>query len=264
MRNIDAIFIQPTYGCALNCSGCYVKESIQNGQMPKRIFKEFLEYIYSSGRVNVGQVTVAVDNLPEGFSDKEKRDYGIMLETYKSAIELKRESGSKTELHLTVNSYPAYVKYLRKVGVSNQPHNSPSPVNLVSYSHIAPKFVEIFERSYKKYEEGDPQINYNYMPDGKWDNYAEALKFVHMSYFVLHKPGLGNRLDPMQVQLYKEGLRFVDTLPRELKKKVIVDSCVTDSHDFLSTGYGCSANIRKIHVWPDGHVSGCPYNKGGE
>ncbi len=260
MRYLDAIFIQPSYGCALDCKGCYVKESVQNGQMPRELIKEFLEYLFTGYRIQTRQITIAVDNLPEGNGDQSTRDRHIMLGTLKTAVDLKKETKSDTELHVTANSYAALYKYWRQIGPFYI-DNERSPVNLISYSHI-PKSVLFKMRDYFA-TKSHTQINYNYTPDGNWAAYEEALKVVDMSYFVLHKAGLGHRNDPKQIQLYKEGLRFVDTLPEELKKKVVVDSCVTDSYDFLKTGHGCSANIRKIHIWPDGHVSGCPYNKEG-
>ena len=102
------------------------------------------------------------------------------------------------------------------------------------------------------------------MPMGQsLDNLKKTLPYVDMSYVILHKTGLGNKNDLVRIGYFKEALHEIDTWPEEYKKKIFVDHCVQDAFKFKKTGNGCSANVSKLHVWPDGHISGCPYNKNG-
>ena len=268
MKMLDAVFIQPTYSCALDCKGCYVKESTKSAQQETaKLFKDFVDWLLENNQVRTRQITLAVDNLPSprrvSMRDPVHRTRVAMLDILHHLITtIDKSNPNHPELHLTVNSPEAATEYFRELGPEIDTQ-AMSTVTLVSYSHLAQRHLSWLQNSKPSREAAQLEVNYNYMPDGRYDLYREVLEHVDMSYVILHKAGLGKRNDPKQIQVFKEALRVIDTWPRHLKDKVIVDSCVTDSYKFKTTGFGCSANISKVHVWPDGHVTGCPYNKDG-
>jgi hypothetical protein len=108
-------------------------------------------------------------------------------------------------------------------------------------------------------------INYNWIPkQDELEKFLAVLKYVDTAYLILRKCGLGRKQSTKSIQEYQSILKQLDTvLNEENKKKIIIDSCVVDSYNYLTQGHGCRANIGKIHIWPDGHVSGCPYNMDG-
>jgi hypothetical protein len=48
-------------------------------------------------------------------------------------------------------------------------------------------------------------------------------------------------------------------LPEHVRSKTNVDGCLEDTIRFSRTGFGCSSNVSRLQIWPDGSVSGCPY-----
>lgn len=261
MKKLDAVLIQPTYTCALNCTGCYVKESKQGKPMSIHLFKQVMDYLNYNGvgKYDIGHLTLALDNLPTDYMDA-----NIMKEAflwYLWGIDEKKTTAKLPRLHITANSPDVLTNYLQQMGLRwNQ---LPERLELISFSHIDmdnPNHAMAlgYLTGLKK------KINYNFMPMGQpLDNLKKTLFYVEMSYIVLHKTGLGNKNDQARINYFKEALKEIDTWPEEYKKKIFVDHCVQDAFKFKKTGYGCSANVSKLHVWPDGHISGCPYNKDG-
>ncbi len=51
----------------------------------------------------------------------------------------------------------------------------------------------------------------------------------------------------------------MERLPTNVRNKVSVDGCLQDTIKYTKTGFGCSSNVSRVQVWPDGSVTGCPY-----
>lgn len=264
MKIFDAVFIQPTYGCALNCPGCYVKESVKHKQVQANTICDFLEWLWDGSRVYTRQITLAVDNLPPTHN----YNWHTMVKTMDKCLELRQKYGNRTEFHMTVHSVKALIEYL---GAAKKLCGYPL-VDLLSISDITGTHDEWCWLSVAR--DSGQKINWNYtVPtsiDGLDGGYTELNRFymaincVDTVHLVLHKPGLGESYTSEVIEAYKKFLRVLNNnLNPEQKTKIIVDGCVRDSYNFVTKGYGCGANTRKIHLWPDGHVSGCPYNTRG-
>lgn len=268
MKIFDSVFIQPTYSCALNCPGCYVKASMSETrrQVHQTVLVDFLEWLWSSHDIHTRQVTLSVDNLPK---EPLQQDWWIMVRALDKCIELREKYVGRTQLHLTVHDIPAFKEYL---GPVKRLYGDPQ-VDLVSLSKIHGTHAE--ECWIRVAKEHGKRINWNYAvptniyngPNGVYANvnhFIQVLKWVDSAYLILHKPPLGKSYDVKVLNAYKRFLSYMDgNLPPEEKAKIIVDGCVRDSYNFVSKGYGCGVNTRRIHLWPDGHVSGCPYNTSG-
>jgi hypothetical protein len=249
MKMLNAVFIQPTFSCALNCKGCYVKESKQAGQMNRELLCSTIRYMWISTKFQVNQITLAVDDMPENEMSI------IMLDALREVLRLKSVYGKKVELHLTCNSMKTLDKYI-DIGIPLR--YIAMNVDLISFSHLSEEDelrLEYF-RSYTK-------VNYNYMPGGNLNAYRAMLKHVDMSYFLFYKTGLGRLNDPRAISRFKESLAAIANWSQEERSKITVDGCIRDAAKYQVSGFGCSANISRIHIWPDGHVTGCPYNKDG-
>lgn len=249
IKILNAVFIQPTFSCAKSCPGCYIKESVQAGQMSKELLASIIRYMWISNRFQVHQITLAVDDLP----DNEMAI--IMIHSLKEVLRLKSVYGKRVELHLTCNSMKTLDKYIDS-GISLR--YIAMNADMISFSHLSEQDELLLEylRSFTK-------VNYNYMPGGNLNAYREMLKHVDMSYLLFFKTGLGRLNDPRAISRFKETIIAMANWGSEERSKIIVDGCIRDAAKYQVSGFGCSANISRIHIWPDGHVTGCPYNKDG-
>lgn len=248
MKTFNAIFIQPTFNCALNCKGCYVKESTKHEQIDRDTLLSLIRYLWVSDKFWIKQITLAVDDLPD---EEEARDK--MIGALSTVLRLNKLFKNKIELHITCNSLSTIQKYV-DAGLSLE--YITQNLDLLSVSRLTSSDIPTL-----RYIRQFTRVNYNYMPTPGLRGYEEILSEVDQSYYILHKAGLGRSNNPEYIRTFKEGLRELSGSRN--RHKIITDSCVTDSIRFLREGTGCSAGISKIHIWPDGHVTGCPYNKEG-
>jgi hypothetical protein len=242
-------FIQPTYQCALNCKGCYVKESLQNTEVSSEILDSLIRYLWVTEKFNVGQVTLAVDDVPDDAVVAAK-----MISALKTALQIQQVT-SGVEFHITINSLRTLQKYIDS-GLPLEYIASHS--DLISISYLSPADIPLLKliRNYTK-------VNYNYMHSKNLHLFREMLDHVDMSYYLLYKTGLAKQNDFGAIDVFKQGLREIGSWNPSEKAKVKVDGCVQDARKFLKTGFGCSSNVSRFHIWPDGHVTGCAYNKDG-
>jgi MoaA/NifB/PqqE/SkfB family radical SAM enzyme len=75
-----------------------------------------------------------------------------------------------------------------------------------------------------------------------------------MVHLVLEKNALGEEQNEESMKAWFAARKLV---PPE---KLVQDACIEDSYKKLKSGLTCSAGISKLHIWPDGRVSGCPYD----
>lgn len=258
-KTLNSVFVQPTYGCALFCKACYVQGSVKGKQLSVDSLSSLIRFLFVTDRYNIKQITIAVDNLPREDSESSKIMQGVLREairmrttgTWASCLDWVRP-----QLHITVNSLSALGEYFTP---DFRLWDVKTGVDLLSVSHLRMEDLPTLNliREFTK-------VNYNYLPTlGTLSSYRKILEHVDLSYFLLLKAPLGQPQDRQQVLDYTDSLVFLRDLPLELSRKVVIDSCVTDAINWQKTGYGCSANISRLHIWPDGHVTGCPYRQDG-
>lgn len=259
---INALFIQPTGFCKRNCNGCYVKNFTPELSATENSIVELLLYLNTREGPSANQTTFALDALSLDLSES-----NIMIKLFRLFLST-RESGIKAgaEYHITVHTVSDFLEYLNLqagIGTDLEFSLTKERLDLLSISHI--NLVDLeqlpFLRTLAK------QINWNLTIDPSVNTRKTKFNFVQIAqevdhvYVVLHKPSTGLKFNPDAFLQYQDFLGFIKTLPIEIQNKVTIDGCVTDSKKFLSTGYGCSSNVSRFQVWPDGSVTGCAYNQ---
>lgn len=251
----NALFIQPTPWCARNCNGCYVKgfEEVQGvTESEDTLIGDLISEI--GGRIRVNQVTLAIDKKP---NDK-IRSYAMdtIVSNFLERIGYSEEQGHKIEFHATVHTLNDLLEY---------PHFWDSPhqkLDMLSISHLN---VQDYIPELRTYVA--PHINWNLTVDPTINmdkiksTFQKIASTVDSVYLVLHKPNLGHFFDEQAFVVHQDFIRFIRTMPEEIRNKVHIDGCIQDSKHFLDTGYGCSSNVSRFQVWPNGSVTGCAYNQ---
>jgi hypothetical protein len=127
-------------------------------------------------------------------------------------------------------------------------------VRVISLSNIS----DLKDKILEEIRETDVSINWNMMPSRTTDKeirlYEGLADTIHV---ILEKPALGGEISGEYLTRYFEACRVV---PEE---KLELDTCVNASIDHLFQGIKCSAGIDRIHIWPNGAVTGCPYDSHG-
>lgn len=266
--HVNALFLQPTPWCARHCNNCYVKGFEQkNGNEVSPVFTEILDLVNqpevsNPKRLLANQITLALDKRP-------LKPVNIRMDGSHSSIFFKRElmlryfekfliAKSKSiggEFHVTVHTINDLFDYW-------QSQTNRIMIDMVSLSTIDSKEISCFQdiRSIIA-----PHINWNLTADPSLkldkENFYQIAEAVDSIYLVLHKPSTGQHLDIHAFERYQELLQLIKIQPESIQNKVHIDGCLSDSRKFLSTGYGCSSNVSRFQVWPDGSVSGCAYNQ---
>lgn len=280
---VNALFIQPTRWCDLDCKGCYVKEH-SGGEMGyhtpvEEQYKLFTKF-FEGEEAWANQITIAIDNFPPdlGMTEPPSRLLGLpynrammrrhMITLFHTVMtQLARDPNHHgPEVHMTFNSDQVLKEYLHAVNWSD---NNAGLLSVVSLSHI--KNIE-----YVKDLAKHTHINYNHLVPGNVtsfniDKHVERMtrigEVVDSIYMVIFKSPVGReRSDIVEIgdrSRMLSDLSYIRTmmerLPEHVRRKIHVDGCVKDTAKFLKTGFGCSSNVSRFQVWPDGSVSGCPY-----
>lgn len=279
---MNTLFIQPTRWCALDCPGCYVVAHDQPEQVHNlndAVLSDLLHELMAKGH-HVNQFTISGDNLSK--DPEKKRFMAEAMGTYLSWSREAKIAGYTSEFHATFNTptamrqyeeaYPAMSEGLRTLDVisfSNIPAGMPDEVqpNHWMWSHRMGNGVRTFHRT---------KFNYNHLiPENvsslNINEYVEKMEWiggqVDSIHLVISKTPTGKPRNEL-VQLgdrtrMKSDLAYIGTMMKrlstEVRRKINVDGCLQDTIKYRRSGFGCSANISKFQLWPDGSVSGCPY-----
>jgi hypothetical protein len=268
---INALFIQPTYWCAMKCSNCYVKAHKHSGEQVTatemgRLFRRF--YYGTGGYCN--QITISMDSIPRREDRKAWFDQFIsrLSEIYVHTTLFRfHKTRDLPEVHMTFRNPPAYREYEKCwdyiLGM----------VTMITFSEIVEGDLPWIVSLKKRFP--SLKVNYNhmiptYLTNGSWQEHIGFLKKVlqvgDSIYLVLEKSPLGEARDLLQFGLERKRmfhtLQYFKRIQEDLQSdKVIVDGCITDTVESCKSGHGCSSSISRFQVWPDGGVSGCAYSK---
>lgn len=252
---INALFLQPTTWCAKNCKGCYVKgfeNEIGSESYSYPLFQRIFTEIILGQRIQANQITMALDSLPSiGRYDRKEMLY--IADCYCAIIDAAKIKRMQTEFHITVNSFDDLLEYGFK---------SKEYFDVLSVSTSGIDFTK--EISYFRTHAKHINWNYTIYPEMPADKVIKNLKMRIPSYdsiyLILLKPDTGNRIDAQTLSNYLRIREKISKLPDEIKSKINIDGCIQDSENYLKNNKGCSSNLSRFQVWPNGAVSGCPYS----
>lgn len=278
--NLNAIFLQPTRWCYNNCKDCYVKEHDTGNESYIQIeeWDKIFKYFYiGPGQVN--QITISLDSPPPISQLTNKKylyHFRYMIEFFRQITStLLGEFGVNSEkkypqIHFTVRDIKTFQRYCFETHCNE--FDILSKIDMLTLSNIdSIKDIEY----YKNYRY---HINYNYnlmtpinmssqTITKELERIEEIAKKVDNIYFIMRKTSVGKPctdLIQLQNQSYmKKDLIFLNTLKKYLspyaKAKITEDGCLRDIINHRKTGFGCSSNVSRFQIWPDGSVTGCPY-----
>jgi hypothetical protein len=269
---LNALFIQPTRWCGLNCDGCYVKAHTdgEDGHHVEWYELKKLFNLFYNGPHWANQITIAVDDLP---IDGNRVHHMILL--VDTILELvtkdKRPRSECPEVHMTLHTLNTLKEY-EEENVRDFHH-----LDMISFSELAPTQATKDKIAWL-HDNGRTTVNYNKMAPLSWksvDMEVERLAtvggWVDHIYLVMQKTPVGHpekalatSVSPSYWSSYQLYIsEVVDKLPVDVRRKVTIDGCFSDTIKHSRTGYGCASNVSRVQVWPDGTVSGCPYAHAG-
>ncbi len=261
----NALFLQPTFDCGKNCSGCYVKaheELYGRTQMSQRVWRDIIwDVLVNHQRIAPTQVTLALDTISRS-PDEGKFMRDLARSYFNGAL----EKNPDMEVHFTVNCVNDLRGYLETY------KNKIEGINLVSISNL--NKVEDIE-FVREWVPG-ARVNWNVLSSSLKNrdpvkDIRPLLQRVDMMYLLLHKAPMGQEghdlasfhqavKNLLQLDTSREPTPAGSCAVPSLTTKVVTDGCLADSRKFLKTGFGCSSNVNRFQVWPDGRVTGCAYN----
>ncbi len=274
---LNALFIQPTRWCALSCENCYVREH-QGGEDDYHIdwhaWDELFRLIFTDNdKIYTNQLSISIDDLP--VHNARARD--VMTGVFCSAIYNKIQAfgdGRRTELHLTVNSSHTLLPYFN-IMMKKYSIDSVHYIDMLSLSNI--KESDFFPlQGLKSMTDGKLQLNYNHLPPKNISskNINQHVKKIQAIgenvdhiYMLITKSPMGRERNKISQVADSERLRsdiaYINTIRErvspDVRQKITIDGCLQDANQFVKTGFGCSSNVSRFQVWPDGSVTGCPY-----
>ncbi len=264
----NAIFLQPTWTCKKNCQGCYVKEKeskFGSDEMDTNIWLQLLYHIKSNGtKLRASQITLALDTLPKTAARYKMEE--IASEYFATISQHYKVEDPDTEFHITCNSVNDLKEYNERA----------DGLHLCSISHLN----NADEIGYIKSVFPNAKINYNVMSSDfvkqvnarGIDHVKSIVRNVDSVYLLLSKAPMGQEghdfsgffqaletlkqfKNPKQEVTEGEACAVPD-----LASKFVMDGCMQDSRKFIKTKFGCSSNVSRFQIWPDGRVTGCAYN----
>jgi len=271
---LNALFLQPTRWCGLSCKNCYVKEHA-GGEEDYHIsvamwMDLFYHFYYGKPIASIdkyyipwaNQITVSIDNLPKDESKRQqmREIYNMLLRERLLEIEI------YPEIHITVNSLEVLHEYGNTI---------PRYLNMLSISNISSNSLKELKEIKSQYP--NLCVNYNHLiPSNvtsinisKYVNkMAEIGNIVDHIYLVINKSPIGRERNLLthigETSRMRSDISYINTmmerLPKNVRQKISIDGCLQDTIKSSRTGFGCSSNVSRLQIWPDGTVSGCPYS----
>lgn len=307
---LHSLFLQPTYWCAKNCTGCYVKERQPKAKNEDGDYKHQLTTsakeqfklikLFCEGETAwANEITVAMDDFPNlkspWSSDKIKRDH--MIDLYDLLFQLiydfKVENKSLPKMHMTFNSIKTYLTYIKDAQFCKNNYIFKDAIlelfmnknlksilarpafllDMINFSQLTPnKSTKSLLGEIRKLT----PVNYNYLiprnvSKANVKKHAQHLidiaDMVDHIYLVIFKTPVGKKLNSLEIDQSRRDMandlfyieKMQELLPSYVWDKINVDGCLQDVKKFKKTAYGCSGNVSKMQIWPDGKVTGCSY-----
>jgi hypothetical protein len=283
---LNALFIQPTRWCGLNCKGCYVKEHA-GGEAGHHIGSwhliELFKIFYQSQEIHnhtawANQITISIDDMP-----KDKYRALDMLNLFSGVLTeiVSNRQEERPEVHLTFHTPKTLREYTyeakdQKYITKENTFYMLSKIDMISFSEIPES-----EMDFVKEIAAVTSVNYNHLIpanvtsltiDRYVDKVARIAEVVNHIYLVIFKRPVGSPSNEIvkigDKSRMASDIRVINTLmerlPESARRKIAIDGCLQDVGKYARTGFGCSSNVSRVQVWPDGSVTGCAYAFGGD
>jgi hypothetical protein len=247
---IDHIIWQPQFKCINHCKGCYIKDS-KVSKYQGSINLDIIDLIFDSEKVKCEQFTLSIDN----FIHKQDELINAIKEVWKRYENTTKE---KPALCITLYDYNTLVRLVAHLNMTIQQFLT--PVSILSLSNF-PASGRTCEEFKEHCTASKTILGYNKVitQDVK-DNqvFNIGCRYADQVYLVLHKNPLGEEQDKCMISYWRQAIEVVNK-SKGPATTLILDSCVIDSTK-QETAFKCSAGLRKVTIWPNGTVSGCPYD----
>ena len=242
---ISHIMWQPTSNCLANCRACYVSESTMKSDA---LNTEIVDAVYRSKKYVCYQFTVSLDILRHASLPLIEEMKFVWKET------LREDS---PELCVTAHDWNTVLWWAREMKMTND--SFLRPITLLSLSSF-PSLGKICDEVRTICGQHNVKLNFNYMVKGNEKDskpFEMGVRYADQVYLVLQKPTLGGELPTSNLQNWFIARGIVK---KQAPSKLIEDQCIKDSVSFINSEECCGAGNKKMHVWPNGQATGCPYD----
>lgn len=255
---------QPTNSCMGRCSGCYVRAS-NSSHYRGPVKTDVVHYIYETGQLECQQFTISLDtihpkNIPTNLIDALRTVWLKTLERQrmlKEVLEADYKPQPSPMLCVTAHSYEDITRWAEALGFTTPEFLQ--PLGMLSLSKF-PSDKYVCETLKKMCKQLSVTLNYNRVIkcDVEEDkNLPRGCEFADSVYLILHKQPLGDAQDLDMLDYWIDAFK---ELPDSTMGELIPDTCIYNAVNKEKNGFSCSAGISKVQVWPDGSVTGCPYD----
>jgi len=231
--------------CNKNCKDCYVKGSLAASIQRLGKQEEVRRHLLETKKLYCNQLTISVDKDARHF-------IGLVLR--------ERHKFQETKLHLTVKSFKTWLEEIQLPLDGVDMLTLSKPVKDKEELEKLETLLDI----HPNLRLGLNVILTDYLP---WRLDIQPFlqkKLVHSIYVIFKKPRLGGLVRPGEIENFFKSLWTLQSSFKEVSKytNLYLDHCISRQYTNLLTGkgYDCSAGIDRIHIWPDGSITGCPYD----
>lgn len=228
--SIPNLIWQPTFICRTGCPNCYINKS------PMKVFNEqkqrqLLSLLCSEELIVENEVIISLDTVPK----KGRKD----IQNEVSLVSDILQCGS-FKRHLAARDIGTLSFWMKK-----SPGLKRELISRISLSNL--KGIEKHKGII-----GITPVNWNFLSSGEFNQeQEELLTTIHL---ILEKEELGKEIQQEKIDRFLEMKEVLSG-----NEKVVSDKCWEASVN----GRCCGACIDRIHVYPNGSVTGCPYDSNG-
>lgn len=255
--HIDHIMWQPQFKCQSKCKGCYLRKS-KAAQYQGPLNYDIINLVFVEEEITCNQFTISLDTIYK--IDNELLEQIKWIWQYYHAATNSDIETATPQLCITVENWNTVIRWANAMDISI--HNFLEPLCMLSISKL-PTLGKKCEDIHNICREAGTELNFNKLVKKDMDDLAKKIfriqcRYVDNIYLVFKKSPLGIKQDPDMVDHWLQALSIA--ADEAGLSKLCTDICIRESHRKIKNNLTCSACIGKISVWPDGSVTGCPYD----
>lgn len=253
--HVENVMWQPQFNCEVDCKGCYVAESLSSKF--QGLNTDILELVFLREKILCSQFTISLDTVNH-HDERLALTLRGLWNFYREAQRCNCENTTRfehlPELCVTAFNLDTVKGWAYEMGLTLEQFLY--PLTVLSLSNM-PAHRDIAEGLHILTKESKTTLNYNRMvtKSGVSDTaFQVGVENSDQTYLVLEKAPLGGEQSVDAID------RWFQARSKVPSDKLAMDACIEDSTQKIREGIKCGAGISKIHVWPTGAVSGCPYD----